>query len=92
MTEAISSKFPDLKQACARRMMWAHLSTLSVMAKSKNVPKDDIKMVYDYIKKNRALVLKDKNISKRDRFGLAISKLGYRGYKLVWSIYDKTRK
>lgn len=92
MTNTISMKYPNLKQACARRMMWAHLSTLSVMATSKNVPKKSIRLVYEYIKKNRSNILKDPNISKRDRFGLLISRFGYRGYKIIWSLYDKTRK
>ncbi|MBP5633740.1 glycosyltransferase [Candidatus Saccharibacteria bacterium] len=92
MADDIVALYPDLKQAAERRLMWAHLSTLAVMASSKNVPASDRKMVFSYIRANRASVLKDPNIQKRDRMSLYISYFGYRFFKLFWNAYKRGRK
>lgn len=91
MTDFIINKYPNLKSACERRMMWAHLSTLTQLAKSKNPSKNDINKLMSYIKKQRKAILEDKNISKRDRLSLYSTYFGFTGFKLSWKIYSKGR-
>ena len=92
MADDVVKLYPDLKQAAERRLMWAHLSTLAVMASSKNVPVSDRKIVFSYIRANRAAVLKDPNIQKRDRLSLYISYFGYHFFKAFWNAYKRGRK
>ncbi len=92
MVDYISSKYPGLKKACNRRLMWAYLSTLSSMVESNNVPKEMKNRVFNYIKKHRSEVLADKNIQKRDRLALRVSYLGYHFYGIVWKLYNRKRR
>lgn len=87
MCNYIKKKYPDLISACDRRLMYAHLITLSQVSISKEKYTDIRKELMLYIKKNRIKVLKDKNIKKIDRFGLLCTFLGYGFYKLCWRIY-----
>ena len=91
MAAHISNKYPDLKKACNRRVMWAYLSTLTQLATSKNPSKKDVKTVMSYIAKNRKEVLADRAISKRDRFALIISKFGFGVFRRIWRINIKIR-
>ena len=91
MTDYISKRYPDLKNGCDRRMMFAHLSTLSQLARSKDKNKKYEKELMNYIKKNRKKILKDKRIPKRDRIGLLASYGGFRIFKLCWSFYSLIR-
>ena len=68
--------------------MYAYLSTLTQLAKSKVKNKKIQKKLMKYINKNRNNVLKDKNIPKRDRVGLLSTILGFYCFKYVWKIYS----
>lgn len=88
MTNYIKNKYPELEKACNRRLMYAYLSTLTQLAKSKVKNKKIQKKLMKYINKNRNNVLKDKNIPKRDRVGLLSTILGFHCFKYVWKIYS----
>jgi len=90
MTEYIRNKYPELKQGCDRRDMYAYLSTLMQMTKEKDIKKySKLKNeIMTYIKSNRSKILKDKRIPKRDRMALISTFLGYRGFKTAWNIYQ----
>ena len=90
MTEYIRNKYPELKQGCDRRNMYAYLSTLMQMTKEKDIKKySKLKNeIMTYIKSNRSKILKDKRIPKRDRMALISTFLGYRGFKTAWNIYQ----
>ena len=92
MTDFIKKEYPDLEMACNRRMMWAYLSTLSQLAKSKKRNKEVEKQLLYYIKKNRNKVLKDKKISNRDKFGIYVSMFGFKFYRFIWNNYLKITK
>ena len=92
MTDYISNKYPDLKQACERRNMYAYLSTLAQLAKSKNKNKKYLNRLMTYIRKNRKSILKDKRIPSRDRFSLRSTYLGFNFFKLSWRFYLLIRK
>lgn len=92
MTNYIQNKYPNLESGCKRRMMYAYLSTLTQLAKSKNKDEKSKRFLMKYIKENRKIVLKDKNIPKRDRVGLYCSFLGFNFFKISWNIYEKIRK
>lgn len=92
MTDFIKKEYPNLEKACNRRMMWAYLSTLSQLAKSKKRNKDVEKQLLYYINKNRNKVLKDKKISNRDKFGIYASMFGFKFYKFIWNNYLKITK
>lgn len=92
MAEDILISYPDLKQACARRMMWAHLSTLSQLAKMRKPDPKIKKELMGYIMANRKAVLADEMIQKRDRLALRSCAFGYTGFKLVWALYGFMRR
>ena len=90
MTEYIRNKYPELKQGCDRRDMYAYLSTLMQMTKEKDIKKYSKVQneIMTYIKSNRSKILKDKRIPKRDRMALVSTFLGYRGFKISWNLYQ----
>lgn len=88
MTKDILGTFPDLRQACERRLMWAYLSTACQLAESTRPESEDIKRLMNYIKKNRKKVLKDRNNSKRDRFALLSSYFGFWIFRIIWKTYS----
>ena len=92
MTDYVINKYPDLKKACNRRNMYAYLSTLTQLAKSKRQKKEYRIRLMNYIKANREEVLKDKRIPKRDRFSLLSTYLGFGFFKLSWKFYSLIRK
>lgn len=92
MCDYINDKYPDLSNGCKRRMMYAYLSTLTQLVKSNDKRNKYKKELFEYIKKNRKEVLKDKRIPKRDRTALYATYLGYTLFGLCWKIYEKRRK
>ena len=93
MTKYVMEKYPDLENAANRRLMYSHLSTLTqlVMSNKKELPdyKKYENEIVAYIKENRAKVLKDGNIPKRDRVALICTIFGMRFYTFFWKIYRK---
>jgi glycosyltransferase involved in cell wall biosynthesis len=92
MCDYIEKKYPDLKQGCARRRMHGYLSTLSVLARSKNDNKKCRKEILTYIKEHAGEVLKDKRLPKRDRASLEMLSVSYETFKTAWTAYDRNRK
>ena len=88
MTEYIRKKYPELNKACNRRLMYAYLSTLTQLAKSKVKNKKIQNELMGSICKNRSEVLKDKNIPNRDKIGLISTILGFYCFKYIWKIYS----
>lgn len=89
MTDYIRKKYPELNAGCDRRMMYAYLSTLSQLAKSKTKDKENERKMMSYVKKNRRKVLRDKSLPKRDRMALWSTFFGFGFYKFAWGIYSK---
>ena len=87
MTEFIKKKYPELEKGCERRLMYAYLSTLTQLAKTKETNSSMQAKLMNYIKKNKGRVLKDKQIKKRDRIGIISTMLGFKFYKYMWKIY-----
>ncbi len=89
MSDYVKEKYPDLKNAANRRLMYAYLSTLSQLANcKKRYPKEE-KEIVEYIRKNGNAVLKDKRAKKRDKFGIIALKFGFPIYRIIWRIYTK---
>lgn len=91
MCEYIEKKYPDLENGCERRVMYSYLSTLSQLAKTKQVNKVYKKRIMSYIKQNRKKVLSDRRISKRDRYGLISTYFGFWFFKISWMLYSFIR-
>ena len=89
MTDFIKDKYPDLRDACDRRLMYAYLSTISQLASSKKVYKKEEKLLMEYIKKNSKKALKDKKCPKRDKLAIISLKFGFKFYKFVWNLYRR---
>lgn len=87
MTDFIRKKYPELEKGCERRLMYAYLSTLTQLAKTKETNSSMQAKLMNYIKKNKGRVLKDKRIPKRDRIGIISTMLGFKFYKYMWKIY-----
>ena len=92
MGQYILEKYPDLQDAVNRRVMYAYLSTLSQLANSNEKHLKEQNEMMDYIKENRRKVLKDKNIPKRDRLALEVTRFGFNIYKAFWNMYRKQTK
>lgn len=91
MTRFVINKYPDLKKACDRRLMYSYLSTLTQLIKCKKVKKEYKDRLMKYIKENRKKVLSDKRIPKRDKFGLFATYGGYNLFKISWKYYSLIR-
>jgi len=91
MCDYIEDKYNDLTKGCRRRLMYAYLSTLTQLIKSKGKNKAYKLELMNYIRKNRKTMLKDKRLPKRDRIGLISTYLGVGFYKLSWKAYSKIR-
>ena len=89
MINYIRKKYPELSVGCDRRMMYAYLSTLSQLAKSKVKDKESERKMMDYVKENRRRVLKDKNLPRRDRLALWSTFFGFDFYRFAWGLYSK---
>ncbi len=89
MTDFIRNKYPDLENACNRRLMYAYLSTLTQLAKSEEKNKEIEIELKNYIKNNRKSVIKDKKTPKRDKFGIYSLMFGFEFYKFIWKSYSK---
>lgn len=90
MCEYIIRKYPNLRLGCNRRTIWAYMSTYTKIVftpKSKYI--EEKKLIKNYIKNNRKIVLKDKNISRRDRLSLIIFLFGDNIFKIIWQLYKK---
>ena len=92
MSEYVKNKYPDLKNAANRRLMYAYLSTLSQLAKCKEKNPKEEKEMTDYIKTHGNEILKDKRVPKRDKFGIISLKFGFGFYKFIWRLYLKITK
>lgn len=89
MCEYIRKKYPQLEKACNRREMYAYLSTISQLAKSKEKFQEDQKVLTRYIMKNKRKILKDKRVPKRDKLGIISLSFGFTFYKAMWNTYAK---
>ena len=88
MCTFLTKKYPSLKKACNRRLMWAYMSTYTkIVYTNKSEFKKEKKLIKDYIKNNRPKVLRDKNISKRDKISLIIFPFGDTFFKISWRFY-----
>lgn len=87
MANYIVKKYPDLKSAADRRVMYSYLSTLSQLANAKESHLNEEKKIITYIKANRYNVLTDKRTPKRDKLALLTTLGGYSIYKKFWVIY-----
>ena len=91
MTEYVIKRYPNLKKACNRRLMYAYLSTITQLAKSSVVDKKIKNELIDFISKNRWGVLFDKRAPLRDKLGILSLFCGFGFYKKMWELYDRNR-
>lgn len=91
MTTYVSEKYPDLKDSCDRRLMYAYLSTLVQYNKTKSAERHYFDELWKYIKENRKKVLRDKRIPKRDRIALISTYFGAGFFKISWNVFKKIK-
>ncbi len=70
MCDFILKKYPSLKNATTRRLVYAHLSTLTQLAKSKKSFPNEQKELMNFINKNKFKVLFNPKAPKRDKVGI----------------------
>lgn len=87
MSDYIVKKYPDLKSAGERRVMYSYLSTLSQLANDKESHPNEEKKIMTYINANRWSILRDKRVPKRDKLALLTTVGGYASYRVIWKIY-----
>lgn len=88
MCSYIKKKYPDLEMAANRRLMYAYLSTLTQLIKSNKKNEKVEKKLYGYIKQNSKMILRDKNVPKRDKVAIISTKFGLGFFKIMWNIYE----
>ena len=91
MTSYVQEKYPELEKGCNRRLMYAYLSTITQLSKSRIIDNKIKKELMDYVKNNRKKVLIDKRAPKRDKIGILSLCFGFNFFRIVWNIYDKNR-
>lgn len=89
MCEYVNEKYPELKDASNRRLMYSYLSTLTQLTYSKEIKKEYKKRLMNYIKENRNKILKNKKIPQRDKIALYSTYFGFSFFKLLWKLYRK---
>lgn len=88
MTSFIKWKYPELTQACDRRLLYSYLSTLTQTLKDKDVDKKTTDMLVSYVKKNGHVVLNDKKAPMRDKIAIISAGLGYGVFRFCWNTYS----
>lgn len=88
MTDYIRNKYPNLSDACDRRLMYAYLSTLTQLARSNTRHKKIEKNLIKYIRDNKKTIIKNKKVPKRDKYGIITACVGFNFYKLSWRLYS----
>ena len=88
MCKYVKKKYPDLEEATNRRLMYAYLSTLTQLVKSNEKNENAEKKLYGYIKQNSKMILRDKNVPKRDKIAIISTKFGLGFYKIIWKVYE----
>ncbi len=88
MTDYIKDKYPNLKKACDRRLMYAYLSTLTQLSKVSIRNKKIEHELMNYIKTHRKSILLDPKVPKRDKIGIISTMGGFNCFKYVWKIYS----
>lgn len=88
MCNYVKKKYPDLEEATNRRLMYAYLSTLTQLVKSNEKNENAEKKLYGYIKQNSKMILRDKNVPKRDKIAIISTKFGLGFYKIIWKVYE----
>ncbi len=91
MTDYVRQKYPELSRGCDRRLMYSYLSTLTQLAKSKQVDNNIKLQLVSFIKKNRKLIMKDNRAPFRDKLGIISLLFGFRFYKAIWKFYSLIR-
>lgn len=89
MIDAIKNKYPELENACLRKEAWSYLTTLSQLALSDVSDKNLENKLKKFIIENKKQLLKDKKISKKDRFGIICISISFNFYKFCWRLYTK---
>jgi glycosyltransferase involved in cell wall biosynthesis len=93
MHDYICEKYPRMKAAAERRLMYAYLSTLRQIALSPVSADSEecLPIIWQYIKSHRNAILRDTNIPARDRHALNATKLGYKFFRFELKWYEKMR-
>lgn len=88
MCDEIENLFPNLKDACIRRRVYANFSTLRFMKNISNDYDEKISEMICMIKKYKMNILLDRNTPKRDKFAILSLMLGKNIFFSMWSIYS----
>ena len=86
----VEATYPELKKATKARRVFAHLSTLSQAANSKERPKKEIlKELISFVRKNGGSVVFNRNTPKRNKVGVFMAFPGFGFYSFWWNLYSK---
>ena len=94
MCADITEKFPSLKNAAERRLIWAYFSTLNQLEKcpdKKNYQTEE-KEIVSYILENKKTILHGREYSKRDKIAALTLSMGLPVYNLLWKLYSRISK
>ena len=89
MTHYLKNKYKDLDDACKAYLMYAHLETIKLLANSKNKYKKEQKELVYYIRKHYLDYIKDKNVSKKNKFDVLVITLSFNLYKFLYKMTKK---
>jgi aspartyl-tRNA synthetase len=89
MSDFCVEKYPDLKKAGMRRLIYAYMSTLSQLANSSVKDIEVQKDLMKFIRKNGMSVLLDPRSKNRDKLGIVSTFFGFNFYKFIWNFYRK---
>jgi glycosyltransferase involved in cell wall biosynthesis len=90
LADWVTEHYLELTDAANVKRVFARLSTLSQLVNCNHYDKKRIAEMMAVIKKYRGGVLRDHQVSKRDKLGILSISLGYPVYWLLWKIYYTT--
>jgi hypothetical protein len=91
MCDDLIKKYPELKEDCIRKLMWANFSVLSQIAMSNSKPKATIKEIRNYLISNKNYILRSGNSSIKEKFAMVSLMFGFLSFKLCLILYNKIK-
>lgn len=91
MSLDVLDKMPCLKNEVCARQVYSRISTINQMIGVKE-KKELRKTFIEYIKRNKKIVLKNKNVLRCDKIAIRLLILNYHLYVIFWRLYLIIRK
>lgn len=91
MKDELEIKYPELHDVILKKQILARFSILRQIVLSDYKNEEKINEIINFIMQNKKFILKNKNISKREKIALISLMFGKNVFKMSWLIYAKIK-